>query len=861
MHTQLSSNFPVRFSGGSRMYPHFNMTVRWLRHAFAMTSMVMLAACGSGSGPSTQQNANTTATIQQVQYTGPAPTSADVQAFKNEFWNNIVTSQRCGGCHNQTKGQNPEFARSDDVNQAYQAALQVVNLAQPDQSTVVTKVGGGHNCWTSSPSACADILTTWIRNWASASGNATSTGTQIQLVAPTDHDLTNTTVTVFPNLATDGGANSFQNLIWNPILHHQNPLYCAKCHNPNAATPQQPYFASDDVNEAFAAAQAKIDLGDAGRTLATAQSRFVVRLRDESHNCWSDCATDAQAMFTAIQQFASNAPNVTIDPTLSISKGLIIDEGGIVSSGANRYETHMIARYFFKEGSGNVAHDTSGVDPAADLNLTTNVTWVGGWGINIPAGDRAQATVDNSAKLYDRITASGEFTVEAWVAPANVAQKNAYMVSYSGGKTTSNFALAQNVQQYDSQVTNSNSKDQNGNPAVLTNLTDMVAQASLQHVVMTYDPVNGRQIYVNGALVAKEGVAGSSLTAAWNNTYALVLGNDPSGTNMWSGLIKFVEIHDRALTLDQIQQNFAAGVGERYAMLFDVSALTNLAKSYVMFEVSQYDSYSYLFNKPTFISLDPTVQPGNLEIKGMRIGINGTEAATGQAYIPLDVTVSNANYNSTSGQLLSNIGTVIALQKGPANDLLFLTFEKIGPTTSTHDYSDTTVVSITPPTDLPPVSDIGFRTFEQIDAAMSKLTGISRSTNSTTYLNVQQQMPAIHDFDAFNSSNQIGISQLAVAYCNSLIASPTAVTSFFGSGLNLSAPINTQKTALINPIINNFFGTGLSTSPDSTAVSNELSSLIDKLCTTSSCSNTSRTPVVATAVCTAALASAATTVQ
>ena len=45
-----------------------------------------------------------------------------------------------------------------------------------------------------------------------------------------------------------------------------------------------------------------------------------------------------------------------------------------------------------------------------------------------------------------------------------------------------------------------------------------------------------------------------------------------------------------------------------------------------MFEVSQFDCYSYLFNKPTFISLDRDATPGNIPIAGMRIGVNGAEA-------------------------------------------------------------------------------------------------------------------------------------------------------------------------------------------------------------------------------------------
>ena len=35
-------------------------------------------------------------------------------------------------------------------------------------------------------------------------------------------------------------------------------------------------------------------------------------------------------------------------------------------------------------------------------------------------------------------------------------------------------------------------------PQLQTPDAAMALQASLQHVVLTYDPVNGRQIYVNG---------------------------------------------------------------------------------------------------------------------------------------------------------------------------------------------------------------------------------------------------------------------------------------------------------------------------------------------------------------------------
>ena len=115
-------------------------------------------------------------------YTGPAASNADVQAFKINLWENIRTSDKCGGCHHEG-GQSPMFARSDDVNLAYQAANPLVNFQQPDQSTLVLKVGSGHNCWVADPKACADTMLTWIKAWvgSSATSNTGVTVTAAQL--------------------------------------------------------------------------------------------------------------------------------------------------------------------------------------------------------------------------------------------------------------------------------------------------------------------------------------------------------------------------------------------------------------------------------------------------------------------------------------------------------------------------------------------------------------------------------------------------------------------------------------------------------------------------------------------------------
>src|SRR5690606_29689511 len=191
---------------------------------------------------------------------------------------------------------------------------------------------------------------------------------------------------------------------------------------------------------AYEAAKSKMDLDD------PASSRFVVRLGAESHNCWTaDCTSDAAAMRAAIQAFANGVPTTEVSSDLVISKATTLYEG-TVASGGNRYEANVIALYEFKTGqscgtsiagSCSIAYDTSGVDPAMDLTLSGEVQWFGGWGLNF-AGGKAQASTASSAKLHSSITATGEYSIEAWVAPGNVVQEDMRIVSYSGGVTRRN---------------------------------------------------------------------------------------------------------------------------------------------------------------------------------------------------------------------------------------------------------------------------------------------------------------------------------------------------------------------------------------------------------------------------------------
>jgi hypothetical protein len=770
----------------------------------------LVAGCGAG-GVTPQQNPPAPSSGQQAtaNYNGVAPASAAVQAFKVAFWDNVSAQNRCGSCHVQNN-QQPSFARNDDINLAYQSAQTIVDLGNPSASRVVAKVGSGHHCWLSSSQACADAMTNWIRNWAGTGGGG---GTQaVALQAPP---------VIEPGQSRTFPADA---ALFGSTVHPLLRQYCARCHAPTAAQPQAPYFAQANVGQAYEAAKAKINLDQ------PQLSRFYVRLKEEFHHCWNNsCDQSAAEMLAQLQAFQRGVPLTTIDASYVLSKALTLYDG-TVASGGTRAETGLIAKFEFKTGTGTVAYDTSGVEPAVNLNFSGDVQWVGGWGVRVSNRGKLQGTTTGSRKLLQRVRTTGEYSVEAWIAPANVTQEDAHVVGYSGGAMARNFTLAQNLYDYEF-MNRSSTTGANGTPMVRTPSAQEIAQATLQHVVLTYGPVDGRRIYVNGRLVsAADAQRGGNLND-WDDTFALVLGNEVSGDRPWSGIIKMVALYDRQMAPSAITTNFEAGVGERYYLLFNVEQIVGVPKSYVMFEVSQLDSYGYLFDKPAFISLDPNARPGSIALKGLRIGMNGAEPKAGQSYVPLDLTITDAGYNATSGFRLSPVGAVVPLEKGPAYDQFFLTFEQLGTRTNVR----TAPVPVAPaPVNVPRASEIGVRSFERVNATLSALTGVptSQTAVATLFGNVRQSLPTTENFIGFVSSHQTAVAQLAIQYCAVMIDDPTMRAAFFGPA-NFGTTLDANgRTALADRLVERVLNNGatpLANQPDPAVVRAELTTLMASL--------------------------------
>ena len=95
----------------------------------------------------------------------------------------------------------------------------------------------------------------------------------------------------------------------------------------------------------------------------------------QPHNCWTDCVSDNLTMTALIMDWIAaieaagggTGEILTVDGITSDSLNIVDD--GVIDLGSDRYTGNLIALWEFKDGSGAVARDTSGVAPAMDLRL------------------------------------------------------------------------------------------------------------------------------------------------------------------------------------------------------------------------------------------------------------------------------------------------------------------------------------------------------------------------------------------------------------------------------------------------------------------------------------------------------------
>jgi len=244
--------------------------------------------------------------------------------------------------------------------------------------------------------------------------------------------------------------------------------------------------------------------------------------------------------------------------------------------------------------------------------------------------------------------------------------------------------------------------------------------------------------------------------------------------------------------------------------------------------------------------------------------MNGTEAAVGQAYRTVDTTITDSQYGPL-GQPLATVGTIIGLEKGPESDEFFLTFDVLG--THRNVRLDPVPLAPAPPPDMRRAADVGLRVFDEVNATMSELTGVSATNPAVkaTYESVKQALPTVENIDTFVSGHPVAVAQLSIQYCNALVDDASARAAYFPGFDFSAAPASAfggaGRAVVLDSLVGRMMRTGLATDPKPEEVRADLDALITRLAACGSGCPAGRTSTIVKASCAALLGSAVTLIQ
>lgn len=226
-----------------------------------------------------------------------------------------------------------------------------------------------------------------------------------------------------------------------------------------------------------------------------------------------------------------------------------------------RVSTSLAALYTFREGKGGVVHDVSHAGAPLDLQIPADPTvrW-NAKGLMLVAPTLV-ASAAPATRIVQACKASNEVSLEVWFRPAVAAPagKDGRILTLSGDFMNQNLMLGQDemkgpVRSYFVRLRTS-ATDAVGKPSLPT--PDGTASLKPTHVVYARSASGAAVLYVDGNESSRATVAGT--LASWNDAYRIGLGNEFGSDRAWLGEYHLAAIYSRALTADDVKQNFKAG--------------------------------------------------------------------------------------------------------------------------------------------------------------------------------------------------------------------------------------------------------------------------------------------------------------
>lgn len=212
----------------------------------------------------------------------------------------------------------------------------------------------------------------------------------------------------------------------------------------------------------------------------------------------------------------------------------------------------LVVLYRFNAGGGTIIQDVSGVGDPLDLSITSAaaVSW-GAKTLTVNSTVRMLGTVPPQ-KIVAACSTSEELTMEVWVRAASDTATGAVILSLSTAMDGRAFTLGQSGGQYDFRL-NAGMMNLDGLPAV-----EVAASVTrMSHVVYTRDAAGDVEVYLDGASAATDSRPGAF--SNWPAAAAFVLTAEVDNTRPFLGEFGLAAVYCRALTGEEVTQNFDAG--------------------------------------------------------------------------------------------------------------------------------------------------------------------------------------------------------------------------------------------------------------------------------------------------------------
>ncbi|MEM9215987.1 MAG: LamG domain-containing protein [Cyanobacteria bacterium P01_F01_bin.150] len=240
--------------------------------------------------------------------------------------------------------------------------------------------------------------------------------------------------------------------------------------------------------------------------------------------------------------------------------------------------------YTFDEGRGDRIFDCAASDRPIDMTIETPdaVTWGAGHisldGQSLISSGDDDGNPDRSgdqssaARLIAACNDSGELTIAAWIQPTVAEQKGpARIVALSRNTGDRHFMLGHGIQsgsgtEIDRYKARFKTSRDSGTEGILS--TENSVTTDLTYLAYTHDANleddDNAKLYLDGFFDSGDEIKGNLEDRPWSesSSYQLVMGNVPTGLRSssddrrWLGLLHRIAIYSRALTAEEIYQQY-----------------------------------------------------------------------------------------------------------------------------------------------------------------------------------------------------------------------------------------------------------------------------------------------------------------